>query len=65
MVARWALVAYLVIAGLPSFVFIYDDTRCEILEVLLVTLVVFALDVSMIVAFTVARYQNPLSGGRS
>ncbi len=65
LVARWALVAYLVIAGLLSFVFIYDDTRGAILGVLLVTLVVFALDVPMVIAFTVARYQDPLSGERS
>ena len=58
LVARWALLAYVVIAGILGFVFIYDHTRGATLAVLLLTLVVFAFDVPMIVAFTVARYQE-------
>jgi len=58
LVARWALLAYVVIAGLLGFVFIYDHTRGSTLAVLLLTLVVFALDVPMVIAFTVARYQE-------
>ncbi len=57
-VARWAFVAYLVISGLLGFVFIYDHTRGATLYVLIASLVVFALDVPTIIAFTVARYQN-------
>ncbi len=56
---RWALVAYVAIAGLLVPVFICDDTRDATLAVLVLTLVVFALDVPMIVAFTVARYADP------
>ncbi len=59
LVVRWASVAYLVIAGLLALVFIYDDTRGATLAVLMLTLVVFAIDVPMIVAFTVARYADP------
>lgn len=62
LVVRWALVAYAVIAGLLALVFIYDHTRGAVLAVLVGTLVVFALDVPMIVAFTVARYADPESG---
>jgi hypothetical protein len=58
LVARWALLAYVVIAGILGFVFIYDHTRGATLTVLVLTLVVFALDVPMIMAFTVARYQD-------
>ncbi|HVB04832.1 MAG TPA: hypothetical protein VNF07_01080 [Acidimicrobiales bacterium] len=58
LVARWSFVAYLVIAGLLGFVFIYDHTRGATLTVLLLTLVVFAVDVPAIVAFTVARYEE-------
>ncbi len=58
LVARWALLAYVVIAGILGFVFIYDHTRGATLAVLVLTLVVFALDVPMIIAFTVARYQD-------
>jgi ABC-type polysaccharide/polyol phosphate export permease len=58
LVARWAFVAYVVIAGILAYVFIYDHTRGATLAVLMLTLVVFAFDVPMIVAFTVARYQD-------
>jgi hypothetical protein len=58
LVFRWALVAYLVIAGLLGFVFIRDHTPGATLAVLVVTLVVFAVDVPLILAFTVARYAD-------
>jgi hypothetical protein len=57
-VARWAFVAYLVIAGILAFVFIFDHTRGATLVVLMATLAVFAVDVPMIMAFTVARYDE-------
>ena len=59
LVARWAFLAYLVIAGILAFVFIYDHTRGTTLTVLILTLAVFAIDVPTVIAFTVARYQNP------
>ena len=62
LVLRWALVAYVIIAGLLALVFIYDHTRGAVLAVLVGTLVVFALDVPVIIAFTVARYADPESG---
>ncbi len=62
LVLRWALVGYAVIAGLLALVFIYDHTRGSTLAVLVLTLVVFAADVPMIVAFTVARYADPEIG---
>ncbi len=58
LVARWALAAYVVIAGLLGFVFVYDHTRGATLAVLIATLVVFALDVPAVIAFTVARYAD-------
>ncbi len=58
-VGRWALVAYLVIAGLLGWVFVYDHTSGATLAVLISTLAVFAVDVPMIIAFTVARYDEP------
>ena len=60
LVARWALLAYVVIAGLLGFVFVYDHTQGATLAVLILTLVVFALDVPAIMAFTVARYHGTL-----
>jgi hypothetical protein len=57
LVGRWALLAYLVIAGMLEFTFVFDHTRGSTLVVLTATLAVFAVDVPMILAFTVARYQ--------
>ncbi len=55
-VLRWSLLAYVVIAGMLEYVFIYDGVRGSTLAVLTGMLAVFALDVPMILAFTVARY---------
>ncbi len=57
LVFRWALAAYLVIAAVLSFVFIHDHTPGAALAVLMATLAVFAVNVPLILAFTVARYQ--------
>ncbi len=59
LVARWALLAYAVIAGLLTYVFVYDGTRGATLAVLVLTLAVFAVDVPSVIAFTVARYDEP------
>ena len=63
LVARWALLAYAVIAGLLGFVFVYDGTRGSTLVVLILTLVVFALDVPTVIAFTVTRYETGSTSG--
>ena len=63
--ARWAFVAYVVIAGILGFVFVFDHTRGTTLLVLVLTLAVFAVDVPTVVAFTVARYQDPTSDSRA
>jgi hypothetical protein len=56
-VAKWAAVAYLIIAGMLAWVFIKDGTRGGELVVLLLSLVVFAIHVPVLMGFTVARYQ--------
>jgi hypothetical protein len=58
-VARWALLGYVVIAGMIAFVFVRDSTPAQQLAVLIAGLVLFVLDVTMILAFSVARYQPP------
>ncbi len=58
LVARWALLAYMVIAAILAFVFIYDHTRGATLGILIATLAVFAIDVPVVIAYTVARYQR-------
>ena len=63
-VGRWALLAYVVLAGLLGFVFVFDHTTGTTLAVVVLTLVVFALDVPTVIAFTVARYEEPERGAR-
>ncbi len=58
LVWRWAQLAYLVVAGMLEYVFVYDGTRGSLLAVLSAMLVLFALDVPIIIAFTVARYER-------
>ncbi len=57
LVAGWALVAYLVIAGMIGYAFIYDGTRGEPLVILIAMLAVFAIAVPLLLGFSVARYQ--------
>ena len=59
LVLRWALLAYVISAGMIGFAFIHDHTRGAPLFLLMVMLVIFALDVPLIIAFTVARYSSP------
>jgi len=56
-VGGWTILAYLVIAGMLEFVFVFDHTPGRVLVLLSVLLAVLALDVPLILAFSVARYQ--------
>ena len=58
-VARWSLLAYVVIAGLIGFAFLENHVHGGALVVLMLSLVVFALHVPTLVGFTVARYAEP------
>jgi hypothetical protein len=57
-VARWSFLAYLIIAGMLEFVFIYDRTRGSVLVLLSSTLAIFAINLPMLFGFSVARYQD-------
>lgn len=57
LVGRWALLAYVVIAGMLEYVFVLDHTRGSQLVVLTLMLAVFAVDIPLLLAFSVARYQ--------
>jgi uncharacterized membrane protein YoaK (UPF0700 family) len=57
-VGRWALVAYIVAAGMIEFAFVRNHTRGAPLAVVTGMLVVFALDVPFLIATTVARYDD-------
>lgn len=56
-VAGWTLVAYVVIAGMLEYVFLYDHVRGSVLVVMTLSLVSFAGNVPLIMGFGVARYQ--------
>jgi hypothetical protein len=58
LVLRWALLAYVISAGMIAFAFIRDHTRGTPLALALVMLAFFALDVPLVIAFTVARYSS-------
>jgi hypothetical protein len=57
----WALLAYLVIAGILEFVFVFDHTPAHQLALFSALLFLFAVDVPLILAFSVARWQ-PVPG---
>jgi len=58
-VARWALLAYLVIAGMIEYSFLRDHVRGGPLVILTLSLIVFAVHVPMLIGFTVARFHDP------
>ncbi len=57
-VGRWALLAYIIAAGMIEFAFVRNHTRGAPLAVVTGMLVVFALDVPFLIATTVARYED-------
>ena len=57
-VGRWALLAYAITAGLIEFAFVHNHVRGGTLVVLTLSLVVYAVLVPMLIAFTVARYAD-------
>jgi hypothetical protein len=57
-VSRWALLAYLVIAGMIEYAFIVDDTPGPQLAALSAGLALFAVDVPLLLGFSVARHQK-------
>jgi hypothetical protein len=55
-VARWALLAYLTIAAMIEYVFLRNHTSGGALVVLTLSLLIFAVNVPVLIGFTVARY---------
>ena len=56
-VLGWALLAYGVIAGILEFVFVFDHTPARELALFTGLLVLFALDVPLMLSYSVARWQ--------
>jgi hypothetical protein len=57
-VGRWALLAYIIAAGMIGFAFVRNHTRGAPLAVVTGMLVMFAVDVPFIIATTVARHER-------
>lgn len=64
LVGRWALAAYVVSAGMIEFAFVRDRTPAGPLVVVTLMLVVFAVDVPLIIGYTVARHEPAEPGGQ-
>jgi len=59
LVFGWALLAYAVQAGMIEYALVKNDARGAPLAVFTLMLVMFALDVPFLIAFTSARYATP------
>jgi hypothetical protein len=57
-VARWALLAYSIISAMIEYVFLRNHTSGGPLVVLTLSLIVFAVNVPVLIGFTVARYDG-------
>jgi hypothetical protein len=58
LVAGWVLAAYVVIAGMIEYAFVYDGTSGSQLVILTAMLVVFAVNIPLMLGFSVARFQD-------
>jgi hypothetical protein len=58
LVAKWALLAYLFTAGMIEYAFLRDHLSGGPLVILTLSLVVYALQVPSLIAFTVARFDT-------
>jgi len=56
LVGKWALLAYVITAGLIEYAFLRDGLSGGPLIVLTLSIVVYAVHVPVLIAFTVARY---------
>jgi hypothetical protein len=59
LVGKWSLVAYAVIAGMLEYVFLRDGTRGSQLILVTLMLITYAVNIPLLLAFSVARYQPP------
>ena len=62
-VAKWALLAYLFTAAIIEYAFLRNHLKGGPLVILTLSLLVYAVQVPAMIAFTVARYDTPGGGG--
>ena len=60
---KWALLAYLFTAAMIEYAFLRNHLRGGALVILTLSLLVYAIQVPAMIAFTVARYETPASDG--
>jgi drug/metabolite transporter (DMT)-like permease len=58
LVARYSLLAYIVIAGMLEFVFLHNHTPGNVMVLLSAMLAIYAVDIPLLFGFSVARYQQ-------
>jgi Na+-transporting methylmalonyl-CoA/oxaloacetate decarboxylase gamma subunit len=58
-VAKWALLVYLLIAGMIEYAFLKDNLSGGPLVILTLSLLIFAVHVPTLIGFTVARFYEP------
>ena len=64
-VAKWAMLAYAIIAGTIEYAFLRNHLKGGALVVLTLSLVVFAVHVPVLIGFTVARFYDPEAAATS
>ena len=64
-IAKWALLAYAITAGLIEYAFLRNGLSGGALVVLSLSLVVYAVHVPMLIGFTVARYDESFAGAQA
>jgi hypothetical protein len=64
-VAKWALLAYTITAGMIEYAFVRNGLTGGPLVVLTLSLVVYAVHVPMLIGFTVARYDESFAGAQA
>lgn len=58
-IGKWALLAYSITAGMIEYAFVRNGLSGGALVVLTLSIVVYAVHVPVLIAFTVARYDTP------
>lgn len=58
-VAKWSLLAYVVVAGMIEYSFVRNHVSGGPLVVLTLALIIFAVHVPTLIGFTVARFYEP------
>jgi hypothetical protein len=61
-VGKWAFLAYLLTAGLIEYAFLRNHLKGGALVILTLSLLVYAIQVPAMIAFTVARYETSPGG---